>query len=92
MVHSIAVMDNCSIHHVQEVKKLFDDAGILVFFLPPYSPDYNPIEEAFSAVKYYLKEHDEILQSVADPLPIVSSAFHSITPLKYKQWIVHSGY
>ena len=43
---SIVIMDNCSIHHVPEVKRLFLNAGILVIFLPPYSPDYNPIEEA----------------------------------------------
>ena len=52
---SIVVMDNCSIHHVQEVANLFQSTGILVMFLPPYSPDYNPVEEAFSFVKYYLK-------------------------------------
>jgi len=46
-------MDNCSIHHVQEVANLFQSTGILVMFLPPYSPDYNPVEEAFSFVKYY---------------------------------------
>ena len=45
---SIVIMDNCSIHHVAEVKRMFMDSGIAVFFLPPYSPDYNPIEETFS--------------------------------------------
>ena len=46
--HSVVIMDNCSIHHVAEVKDLIEDAGILLLFLPPYSPDYNPIEELFS--------------------------------------------
>ncbi len=49
---SVIVLDNCSIHHVPEVIKLLEDAGILVMFLPPYSPDFNPIEETFSSVKY----------------------------------------
>ena len=57
-------MDNCAIHHVPEVYKLFDDTGILVLFLPPYSPDMNPIEEAFSSVKYFLQDHDELLQAI----------------------------
>ena len=52
---SIVDMDSCSIHHVQDVKDLFYDAGILVFYLPPYSPNLNPIEVAFSYVKGYLK-------------------------------------
>ena len=41
---SIAVMDNCSIHHVQEVEEQFNSAGILLIYLPSYSPDFNPIE------------------------------------------------
>ena len=45
---SIIVMDNCSIHHVQEVKDFIESMGIVIFFLPPYSPDYNPIEELFT--------------------------------------------
>lgn len=48
---SVIIMDNCTIHHVHHVKQLLDDAGILLFFLPPYSPDFNQIEEAFSSVK-----------------------------------------
>ena len=58
---SILVMDNCSIHHIQEVRDILDLAGILLLYLPPYSPDLNPAEEMFSYVKYYLKDHDEIL-------------------------------
>ena len=57
---SIVVLDNCSIHHMQQVIDLFDAAGILVLFLPPYSPDFMPIEETFSYVKYYLKKHTEL--------------------------------
>ena len=85
-------MDNCSIHHTDKVKKLLNDAGILLIFLPPYSPDLNPIEEAFSAVKYYLKDHDELIQSITDPLPVIHSGFKSITPQMCKRWISHSGY
>ena len=43
--NSIIIMDNCSIHHIQEVKDLL---GVLLMYLPPYSPDFNPIEELFS--------------------------------------------
>ena len=89
---SIVIMDNCSIHHVPEVKDLFRNVGIPVFFLPPYSPDYNPIEEAFSYVKTYLREHDIVLQATTDPCSIIESAFNSITPHLCNQWITHSGY
>ena len=52
---SIVILDNCSVYHVPEVISLFASVGILLFFLPPYSPDYNPIEEVFSYVKGYLR-------------------------------------
>ena len=58
---SVAVLDNCSIHHVNEIKQTFSDASIVVLFLPPYSPDKNPLEELFSYVKYYLMKHDELI-------------------------------
>ena len=58
---------------------IFDAAVILLLFLPPYSPDYNPIEETFSYIKGYLKEHDPILQVLDDPMPIIRGAFNSIT-------------
>ena len=46
--HSVVIMDNCAIHHIREVVSMIEDVGALVHFLPPYSPDLNPIEEAFS--------------------------------------------
>ena len=86
-------MDNYSVHHVQEVKDLLDSAGIIVIFLPPYSPDLNPIESAFSSVKYYLKQHDELLQAVPDPFPVVYSSFNdNITVQKCKKWIADCDY
>ena len=45
--HSVVVLDNCAIHHMAEVKSMLEEIGVLVHFLPPYSPDFNPIEEAF---------------------------------------------
>ena len=59
---SIAIIDNCSVHHIPEVAEEFWKAGVLVIFLSPYSPVYIPIELCFSYIKYYLKSHDEILQ------------------------------
>jgi len=41
-------MDNCVIHKVHAVRKLFNNSHHSLVFLPPYSPQLNPIEEAFS--------------------------------------------
>lgn len=73
---SIAIMDNCSIHHMQDVSDLFTDAGILQIFLPPYSPDMNPIEMAFGYVKGYLKKHEDIMHLIYRQHP--SSKVHLI--------------
>ena len=88
---SIAVMDNCSIHHVQEVADLFNSAGIVLLFLPPYSPDFNPIELAFSYIKYYLKDHEDIMH-VVPPTQLIHAAFSSITVSMCNSWIDHCGY
>lgn len=61
---SAIIMNNCSIHRVQEVTDLLNTAGILKIFLPPYSPDYNPIELTFSYIKYYLKQHEDIIHTI----------------------------
>ena len=88
--HSIAVMDNCSIHHVESVKELFRQASVLLLFLPSYSPDLNPIELAFAKVKRYLKENDALLQVVPDPLPIIRAAFNTISNTDCYNWSVHN--
>ncbi len=68
----ILVMDNCSVHHTQD---LLRQAGILVMFLPPYSPDLNPAEEAFSYIKGYLRKHDKLLQAVRNPVDIIKAYY-----------------
>ena len=91
--HSIIVMDNCLIHHVQEILKDFiESMGILILFLPPYSPDYNPIEELFSYLKYYLKEHEDLIQALPTPVPVIEEALERVTSTKCNQWINDSGY
>lgn len=52
----IVVMDNLSVHKSKRVERLIKQAGAELLFLPPYSPDFNPIEEAFSKVKSILRK------------------------------------
>ena len=89
---SIVVMDNTSVHHTHEVISLFQSVGILVLFLPPYSPDLNPIEETFRYIKGYLRKYDTLLQVIPDPTDVVCSAFYSLTPQMCQHWIQHGGY
>ena len=52
----IVVMDNLSAHKGDKVRKLIEDRGCTLLYLPSYSPDLNPIEEAFSKVKGLLRK------------------------------------
>jgi transposase len=49
--NSVIIMDNARIHHDNDLVELIEGLGCRVVFLPPYSPDYNPIEMAFSTIK-----------------------------------------
>ena len=84
---SVALMDNCSFHHVDAVTDLFEAGGIKVIFFPSYSPHYNFIELAFSSIKYYLKEHDVVMQAMQDTIPLIKSAFDHISPEMCNSWI-----
>ena len=50
-------MDNASIHHTARIKQMCRDAGVKLIYLPPYSPDFNPIEEFFAELKAFIKHH-----------------------------------
>ena len=78
-MHSVVVLDNCSIHHVYEVRKAIEDVGALVLFLPPYSPDLNPIEEVFSKVKYSLKTISIELPHITDLNTLLLASFTTAT-------------
>ena len=54
---SVVIMDNAVIHHMQPVIEAINSVGAIVRFLPPYSPDFYPIELVFAEVKQFLKEH-----------------------------------
>ena len=89
--NSVIILDNCSVHHVNGVVRSLQQVGTLVQFLPPYSPDYNPIELLFSKVKSVMRAM-EVESSVTGEIEtIVLSAFASITNKDCSAW-VHSIY
>jgi transposase len=63
----VIVMDNLSIHAKEEVRRVIEEAGnLIVRYLPPYSPDYNPIELTFSVLKAWMKRNWIFLRQSCD--------------------------
>lgn len=54
---SVLVMDNASWHGSERIKRMCSEAGVRLVFLPPYSPDFNPIEEYFGELKAFIKKN-----------------------------------
>ena len=63
-----------------------------MLFLPPYSPDFNPIELTFSYVKKYLQEHDELIQATKNLNDVLKSAMDNINDELCLKWICNCGY
>jgi transposase len=71
---------------------MIQGVGAVIIFLPPYSPDYNPIEECFSKVKTVIKDYESSTESDGmDLKDIVLSSFSSITPEDCMHWTEHCG-
>ena len=87
--HSVVILDNCTMHHHKDAIDMIHSIGAIVHFLPPYSPDYNPIEEAFSKVKAEMKAM-QLEAQVTDIQTIVLSAFSTITVDDCNRWIQDS--
>ncbi len=84
------VMDNLRAHHCKEVGGLIQSKGAYPVYLPPYSPDLNPIEQMWSKMKSKLRAmrvriKDDLVQAVQD-------ALSSVTISDCKGWFCHSGY
>jgi transposase len=60
--HSVLVMDNASFHYTERIKQLCTNAGVKLVYLPPYSPDLNPIEEFFAELKKFIKRNWSIYE------------------------------
>lgn len=64
--YDVLVMDNASFHHSERIKQMCDDAGIVLIYLPPYSPDLNPIEEFFAELKAFIKRQWAVYSGATD--------------------------
>ena len=95
---SVVIIDNAAIHHVQDrscagvIDLIENQAGAKLVFLPPYSPDLNPIEEVFSQVKSIMKQNDSLFQVSSSPRTLLCMAFAAVTQTDCLGYITHAGY
>ena len=89
-VGDIVVMDNLSFHKVAGVKEASKSAGAMVLYLPPYSPDFNPIEQVFSKLKTLVrKAKTRTMEELWNKLGELTDVF---TPEKCKNYYKNAEY
>lgn len=86
----LVFLDNCPIHKRDEIEDLIDAHGAGVVFLPPYSPDLNPIEHCWSKVKARLRALKP--RTPAALLAALVDAFATVTVQDIRGWFRHCGY
>jgi len=86
----VVVMDNLSAHKGEEVRELIEARGCEVLFLPAYSPDYNPIEEAFSKIKGLLRKAQARTREAL--IEALGEAISAVTAGDARGFFEHCGY
>jgi len=89
-VGDIVIMDNLSSHKKAAVGRAIEDAGATRLFLPPYSPDLNPIEQVFAKLKSLLRA--KALRTVDALWKALGSISDCVSPQECKNFIRHAGY
>lgn len=86
----IVIMDNLSAHHAPQVVQTIHQAGAKLHYLPPYSPDLNPIEKLWSKVKAFLRKRRALTpESLQQAL---QAAFSCVTHSDCRNWFAYAGY
>lgn len=86
----IVIMDNLRSHKVDDVAQLIASTGAVILYLPPYSPDLNPIEQMWSKIKAFLRMVKA--RTVDALLAAIPNAFAAVTVSDISGWFAACGY
>jgi transposase len=86
----VVVLDNLAVHKHPEVRAAIEAAGAQLRFLPPYSPDFNPIEPAFAKLKAFLRAARP--RTFTDVTNLIARALELFTPTECANYIRNCGY
>ena len=83
-------MDNLGSHKVSGIREAIEARGAIVRYLPPYSPDLNPIEQCFAKLKALLRK--AAARSVEALCAVIGALLPSFSPTECANYFAHSGY
>ena len=86
----VVVLDGLGAHRTQRVTELIEARGSQLMFLPSYSPDLNPIEEAFSKIKGIVRKVGARMREAL--MEAIELALAAVTPEDVAGWFAHAGY
>ena len=86
----VVVLDNLAVHKHPDVRTAIEAVGAQIRFLPPYSPDFNPIEQAFAKLKAFLRAARP--RTFDQVVALVAAARDLFTPEECRNYIRHCGY
>ena len=86
----IVIMDNLGSHKSAALRAILRAAGARLWYLPPYSPDLNPIEQAFAKIKHWMRHAQK--RTVEDAWRHIGSLLETIPPNECNNYFLNSGY
>jgi transposase len=86
----VVVLDGLGAHRTEKVRELVEARGAQLLFLPSYSPDLNPIEEAFSKIKTVVRKVGARTRQAL--VEAIERALRAVTPEDATGWFAHAGY
>lgn len=86
----IVILDNLSVHKRTDIRSLIEQAKCSLVFLPAYSPDFSPIEQAFSKLKTALRRTQARTREALEAA--IAEALATISATDASHWFRHAGY
>ena len=86
----IVILDNLASHKAKIIRQTIKKAGARLWFLPPYSPDLNPIEQAFAQIKHWMRMAQK--RTVEETWRFLGNLIQTITPNQCANYIQNGGY
>jgi len=86
----IVILDNLGSHKSAELRRMIKAVGARLWYLPPYSPDLNPIEQTFAKIKHWMRSAQK--RTIADLCRCLGEIVRQIQPTECQNYFVNAGY